>query len=160
MTNWPIERALPGDAESMRNCVRAAYAHYVERIGKEPGPMVDDYATRIADDEAYVVRDGNVVAGVLVIIEEPERVLLDNVAVDPAYSGQGLGRRLVEFAEQRAQELGYHDIELYTHEMMTENIEMYRRWGYRITRRIREKGFDRIYMKKKYRSIDRCPGKC
>ena len=149
MTDWSVERALPADADSMCYCVRAAYAHYVERIGIEPGPMMDDYVARITDDEAYVVRAGDGLAGVLVLIVEPDRLLLDNVAVDPAYSGQGLGRQLVEFAENRARQLGYHDIELYTHEKMTENIAIYRRWGYRILRRVHEKGFDRIYMGKK-----------
>ena len=149
MTGWSINRARPSDAEDMRNCVRRAYAHYVERIGKEPGPMVDDYVARIANDEAYLMRSGNTVVGVLVLIVEPQRLLLDNVAVDPAFAGHGLGRKLVLFAEERARDLGYGEIELYTHELMTENIDMYQRWGYRLLRRIREKGFDRVYMGKK-----------
>ena len=151
VTDWKIVQALPSDAEAMRNCVRRAYTHYVERIGKEPGPMVDDYPARIANDQAYVLRAGDALAGVLVLVVEPGRLLLDNVAVDPDYSGQGLGRQLMVFAEARTRELGYDEIELYTHELMTENIEMYRRWGYQILRRIHEKGFDRVYMGKKCR---------
>ena len=151
MTEFKISRATVDDAEAMRRCVRSAYRHYVDRIGKEPGPMLDDYASRVENDEAYVVRSGGTVIGVLVLIVEAERLLLDNVAVDPGFSGRGLGKALVRFAEERALQLGFDEIELYTHELMTENIEMYQRWGYRITRRVSEKGYDRIYMAKKCR---------
>ena len=38
-----------------------------------------------------------------------------------------------------------------THERMTENIAMYLKWGYVIERYVKEKGFDRVYMKKNLR---------
>lgn len=37
-----IRKALPSDAPGMKACVEAAYRHYVPRIGKAPGPMLDD----------------------------------------------------------------------------------------------------------------------
>ena len=33
----------------------AAYVHYVERIGKPPGPMLDDYAALIAAGAVHVL---------------------------------------------------------------------------------------------------------
>lgn len=39
-----------------------------------------------------------------------------------------------------------HD--LYTHALMHENIAWYARNGYAETARVREKGFDRVYMRK------------
>ncbi len=132
----------------MRECVRAAYRHYVRRMGKEPGPMLDDYAGRVEKDEAYVIRLAGKIVGVLVLIMDDQRCLLDNVAVCSECQGRGLGRKLIDFAEQRAKQLGYKQIELYTHEVMTENIEIYKRLGYGITRRVSEKGYERIYMQK------------
>ena len=143
-----IEKARIADAEAMLQCVRRAYRHYIDRIGKEPGPMLDDYRARAQQDETYVIRHDSRVTGVLVMVPGDSGILLDNVAVDPDWSGKGLGRELVSFAENRARELGYDEIELYTHERMTENIEMYLKWGYREVRRVREKGYDRVYMAK------------
>jgi ribosomal protein S18 acetylase RimI-like enzyme len=45
--------------------------------------------------------------GVLVLAETGEGFLLDNVAVSPQTQGRGIGKKLLEFAEQRAQAKGY-----------------------------------------------------
>jgi ribosomal protein S18 acetylase RimI-like enzyme len=66
----------------------------------------------------------------------------------PAYQGKGVGRALLEFAEAEARRRGFAAIHLYTHEMMTENIGLYQRIGYVETRRVTEKGYDRVYMTK------------
>jgi len=42
-----IRPAGPEDVEAVRQIVRAAYGHYVARLGKPPGPMLDDYGQRI-----------------------------------------------------------------------------------------------------------------
>ena len=39
-----IRIARHHDAPVVRDVVHAAYAHYIARIGKPPGPMLDDYA--------------------------------------------------------------------------------------------------------------------
>ena len=46
--------ARPGEAEALRDLVRAAYAHYVPRLGREPFPIPDDYAARIRAGQAWV----------------------------------------------------------------------------------------------------------
>ena len=143
-----IRLALPHEAAVMREVVDAAYAHYIDRIGKPPGPMLDDYARRIADRQAWVLEDVGTIVGVLVLEETAAGLLLDNIAVLPEHQGKGYGRALMQFAEAEASRLGCHDIHLYTHVLMTENIALYRRVGYIETRRISEKGFDRVYMTK------------
>ena len=135
-----IRRATPDDIEDMERCVARAYRHYIDRLGKEPGPMMDDYGARVAKDHAFVMTEFETVVGVLVLISDPDRCLLDNVAVDPDCSGRGLGRQLVSFAEGQAKAMGYGELQLYTHERMTENVAMYEKWGYRTSRRIRGKG--------------------
>jgi ribosomal protein S18 acetylase RimI-like enzyme len=150
MTEAPYTIRLAGldDAEIVRGIVHHAYSPYVARIGKPPGPMLDDYAKRIADRQAWVLEDDTGIAGVLVLEETAGSFLLDNIAVAPATQGKGLGRRLIAFAEQQALARGYTRIDLYTHVMMTENIALYRRLGFRETKRVNEKGFDRVYMSK------------
>lgn len=61
---------------------------------------------------------------------DDEGFLLDNVAVDPAHRGSGVGRALLEHAEAAARRAGFDSIYLYTHEKMTENLALYARIGY------------------------------
>jgi ribosomal protein S18 acetylase RimI-like enzyme len=141
-----IRPAIPDDAEAMRDVVHAAYAHYVPRLGKPPGPMLDDYAARIAAGQAWVLQDAARVVGLLVLEDRPDALLLDNVAVRPECQGAGHGRALMAFTATEARRRGFRRIVLYTHVLMTENQELYRRIGYVETRRVTEHGFDRVYM--------------
>jgi len=54
----------------------------------------------------------------------------------------------MNFAEGQARELGCRAIELYTNELMTENILIYPRLGYRETRRAVEEGYARVFFRK------------
>jgi ribosomal protein S18 acetylase RimI-like enzyme len=143
-----IRPAVPADEAVMRAVVDAAYRPYVARIGKPPGPMLDDYASRIADAQAWVLEDDGRVVGILVLEEQPDALLLDNVAVRPDCRGSGYGRALIAFAEAEARRRGFAEIRLYTHVLMTENQGLYWRLGYLETGRVTEKGFDRVYMAK------------
>jgi ribosomal protein S18 acetylase RimI-like enzyme len=143
-----IRLAQSEDETAVRDIVDAAYRGYISRIGKKPGPMLDDYAKRISDGQAWVLDEAGAVAGVLVLEQTADGFLLDNIAVAPDRQGKGLGRALLEFAEVEATRRGWHAIQLYTHVLMTENIALYRRLGYVETARVTEKGFDRVYMTK------------
>ena len=59
-----------------------------------------------------------------------------------------LGRALLGFVEQQAREAGCHEIRLYTHERMTENLAYYPNLGYEETGRRTEDGYDRVYFRK------------
>ncbi len=143
-----IRPARPEEAETLRALVRAAYAHYVPRLGREPAPMTDDYAARIAAGQAWVLEDGGETLGVLVLEDRPDGLLLDNIAVAEAARGAGHGRRLMEFAEVEARRRGHRRICLYTHEKMIENLTLYSRLGYRETHRGVEAAFTRVFMEK------------
>ena len=141
--------ATAADAIGISECVRAAYSHYIERIGTAPGPMLDDYARVVRDHRAYVIDDRGEIVGVLVLMDKENGILLDNVAVLPQRQGEGIGRRLIEHAESEARRLGHRHLDLYTHERMTENIAMYERIGYVEVDRRTEHGFPRVYMRKR-----------
>jgi glutathione S-transferase len=136
------------EATVVRDVVHAAYAHYIARIGKPPGPMLDDYPRRVADGQVWVLDHAGEIVGILVLEENDDGFLLDNIAVLPQHQGRGHGRTLMRFAEAEAERRGHDHIRLYTHVLMTENIALYRRAGYVETHRIAEKGFDRVYMTK------------
>ena len=143
-----LRRATAADAPAVAACVAEAYSPYIARIGKPPGPMLDDYGEVLRKHRVFVLeRERTIVAACVLIVEE-QRALLDNVAVLPQFQGRGFGRRLVSRAEEEATRLGFTAIELYTHELMTENIALYGRLGYEEFARRTEKGYNRVYMRK------------
>ena len=132
----------------MADCVRAAYSKYVGLIGKEPAPMLADYAALIEEGVVYVLADGGVVAGVLVMKPVGDAVLLENVAVCPPYQGMGLGHELMQFVEEFARERGLRKVSLYTNERMTENVAFYGKIGYQEVDRRLDDGYRRVFMSK------------
>jgi ribosomal protein S18 acetylase RimI-like enzyme len=75
-------------------------------------------------------------------------ILIENVAVHPDQQGRGLGRQLMEFAEQHARNRQIQRLALYTNEVMTENQAIYAHLGYQTTSRRTENGYRRLYMEK------------
>ena len=140
--------AVAADVAGATACVIAAYRHYVDRNGKVPAPMREDYGELIAEYDVTVVEHDGAVAGVLVVREASEGFLLDNIAVAPSAQGTGVGRYLLELAEAKARALAYDSIYLYTQEIMTENQALYERIGYVEYARRTEIGLSRIYMRK------------
>jgi ribosomal protein S18 acetylase RimI-like enzyme len=144
-----IRPARPEDVKAVYQLVQDAYGHYVARLGKPPGPMLDDYAQRIMDGQLWVLDEAGALAG-LVVLENGQdgTLLLHNVAVAPSAQGKGYGWRLVAFAEAEARLRGRSKVRLYTHVLMTENLAFYEWLGFCETSRVSEKGYERVYMAK------------
>ena len=124
LASYAIRPARAGDAAAVAACVTTAYARYVERMGKKPGPMLDDYARVIADHRVFILDGPAGLAGILVLIDQDGGLLLDNVAVHPDHPVRGLGRRLVAFAEDAARRRGYGALDLYPPESMPEHSSL------------------------------------
>src|SRR5262249_40890865 len=73
--------------------------------------------------------------------------LVDNIAIDPARQGEGLGRQLMDHAVGEARRRRLSAIRLYTNAAMTENLSIYAHMGFVETHRAVEKGFNRIYLR-------------
>ena len=151
MNELRIRPATADDAPAVAEIVERAYRHYIARIGKPPGPMIDDYAARVSEGAVWVLEEGAVIAAIIVLLPAPNYLLLDNIAVSPARQGLGLGRRLLAFAEDEALRRGYREIRLYTHETMVENQRLYASIGYEETGRGSESGYNRVFMRKQLR---------
>lgn len=141
-----IRPAGPDDLDAVRRIARAAYALYIPRIGREPAPMVADFAASIAAGELWVA--GAPVAGFVVARPRGDHWHLENVAVDPGAQGTGLGGALIAHVEAMARAAGARAVELYTNAQMTENRSLYPRLGYAETGRAVEGGFDRVFYRK------------
>lgn len=143
-----IRRAGDADAAGIAALVARAYGVYVERIGGPPGPMHHDYAEKVRDCEVHVRCDEESVIGLLVLVDEPQYVTIENVAVDPARQGEGIGRELLDLAEARTRELGHEELRLFTHVKMTENQAIYLARGYREYERREGPGFELVFFRK------------
>ena len=147
--NASLRPAAGSDTQAVTSCVHNAFRHYIARIGREPGPMLMDYAMEIREHQVYVVEEDGKVVGALVMCIKDEGFLLDVIAVEPSHQGTGIGRLMLEFAEAEARRQGFDSIYLYTHEKMTENQALYKKIGYVEYDRRFEAGLARVYMRKK-----------
>lgn len=127
-----IRRARPGDAAAIAALTREAYQKWVPVIGRLPKPMAADYDDAVRDHLIELLEaDGALVALVECIVER-DHLLVENLAVAPAHQGKGHGRRLMARVEELARALGLEEIRLYTNKLFAENVDFYRRLGYRI----------------------------
>jgi GNAT superfamily N-acetyltransferase len=146
-------RATPGDVAELRAIVEAAFAIYIPRIGRPPAPMTADYAAAVDRREVWVaVGDDGEIAGLLVLVEQPDHLLLDVIAVRPSAQGRGIGAHLLALAEDAATGLGLPEIRLCTNAAMTENLLYYPRHGYRMTHRAQQDTFQRVFFTKQLRA--------
>lgn len=148
MQEYSLRPAEDEDAPALSRLVDDAYRGYISRLGREPGPMTEDYARVIRERNVSVVESGGKLIAALVLSNGEEGFCVENVAVHPSRQGGGIGRELLHFAEQEARRAGYDSIYLYTHEKMTENLALYSRIGYVEYERRQENGFSRVFMRK------------
>ncbi len=143
-----IRLAIADDLLDVKSCARVSYSKYVERLGREPAPMVADFAKQIDLSQIYIALYKSLFAGYVVFYPEGEHLHLESVAVVPSYAGQGIGKMLIEYVEQTACDNGLNAVELYTNEIMTENLTMYSKMGYVETERKQQEGFSRVFFRK------------
>jgi ribosomal protein S18 acetylase RimI-like enzyme len=146
----PVRLALaqPSDRSAVVACVNAAYSRYLARMDVPPAPMLADYGALIDRGSVHVATIGGEIVGLVVMWAEPDYFYLDNIAVDPARRGTGVGSFLLDQVEVAARAAGRHEIRLYTHEKMTENLDYYPRHGYEETHRAVDEGRSRVYFSK------------
>lgn len=141
-----LRRATAADLPTIKAIIDAAYAKYLSRMDKPPGPMLRDYGPSVEDGTTWVT--GSPIVAVLTLYPREDHLFIENIAVHPSAQGRGLGRALMSFAEQEAARRGLTRMALVTHEVMTENQVIYARLGYTEIERRAEDGYRRIYMEK------------
>jgi ribosomal protein S18 acetylase RimI-like enzyme len=141
-----LRRATAADLPAIRAVIDAAYARYRTRMDKLPAPMFRDYGPSVEAGTTWVT--GSPITAVLTLYPRDDHLYVENIAVDPIAQGRGLGRALMEFAEQEAGRRSLNRMALVTHEAMTENQAIYARLGYIEVERRAEDGYRRIYLEK------------
>jgi N-acetylglutamate synthase-like GNAT family acetyltransferase len=126
-----IRNAEPSDLAVVRQISADAYiTAYVPVLGYIPLPAEEDYGPRIARQEVWIIEKNGYAVGVAVLEESPDHLLVHSIAVRPTEQGRGYGKALLDFADQRAVELGVPEVRLFTNSLMQRNIALYRGHGY------------------------------
>jgi ribosomal protein S18 acetylase RimI-like enzyme len=128
-----LRRATPADQAAIEALVQSAYAKWVPVIGREPMPMLTDYAVAIRDHRIDLLIDGETLRALIETALEPDHLFIVNIAVAPDAQGQGLGTRLLQHAEALAAEAGKTELRLCTNSLMAPNIALYRQRGYEVS---------------------------
>ncbi len=143
-----FRRARDGEANAIRALLQAAYAVYVPRMGRLPLTMETDFAAVVRDHLVWVLLEEDRLIAVLHLLSRPDHLFIDDIAVRTDRQRQGMGKRLLAFAEEEARRCGHHEIRLFTNETMIENVALYEGIGYREYHREWHRGTAIIYMRK------------
>jgi len=125
-----VRRAGPEDAPAIHDLTHAAYAKWIPLIGREPKPMTTDFHAAVRAHIIDLLFEGCVLAGLIEMVPAPDHLLIENVAVAPAYQGRGHGKTLLAHADCFAELHGCRTIRLYTNSRFVENLRLYERLGY------------------------------
>lgn len=114
-------------------------------------------AKRIGSGQCFIVAYGGALLGTIAVqpapqgseceyYARPRLAAANQLAVDPAHQGKGIGRMLLGHAEQWAAQQGYSELAMDTAEQATHLLELYLRLGYRQVGQVQWPG-------KRYRSV-------
>lgn len=141
-----FKTAGPDDAAAIRSLVRQAYAKWVPTIGREPRPMLVDYAEAIHDFRFDLLTVDGQLAGVLQTCPCADHLWIENVAVHPAHQHRGHGQSLLVLAEQLARHAGLDALRLLTNAAFASNVALYEKLGYVVEQSEAFMGGTTLYM--------------
>jgi GNAT superfamily N-acetyltransferase len=110
--------------------------------------MLLDPAALAAQGRVWVAEVQGRIVGALVAYDTEQGFYIDTVAAHPAAQGTGVGRALLEFAEQEAGRRGFDSLYLCTNAKMTENQVLYPKIGYVEYDRRTQDGYERVFYRK------------
>jgi ribosomal protein S18 acetylase RimI-like enzyme len=118
-------------------------------IGQKPVAMIKGFKPLIEEGKVYIALIDNEIMGVLAMWLAYESLYIDTLAVNPKAQKQGIGQRLMQFAETEAAKLNQSKLSLCTNTKMQANRDYYARYGYHETHYDKlEDGRDIVWMEK------------
>ena len=99
--------------------------------------------TKARAETIFLAFQGERLVGCVALDDRGDSLYLGKLAVDPDVQGHGIGRRLLDAAEQFARAKGRQTIELQTRVELTGNHKTFARLGFVETGRTAHPGYDR-----------------
>lgn len=144
-----IRRAQVQDAPDLFLCTVLAFRDYILQIDRTPGPMLEDYYEAIKHHPTFVAETEDGIHGFILLKDGEEGIMwIDVLATNPKQAGQGIGRALLNYAQEYMMSLDKTECRLYTHVAYGRTLSIYQRQGFSIYDRVQEYGYDRYYLKK------------
>ena len=135
--------AMLSEGEEVGRVIRAAFTPYFRTLGREfPAEGTAGYAegwerlaAELARGDVYVALDGGRIVGAVRTQLQEKVLYIDQIAVDPARQGTGVGSWLLQRIDEVARARGLGGLSLETAQMAVANIRLYQRHGFEIERR-------------------------
>jgi ribosomal protein S18 acetylase RimI-like enzyme len=132
--------AMLSEGEEIVRIIRAAFTPYVRALGRE---FPADGSARFAEErerfvaelergDVYVALDGERIVGAVRTKPQEKDLYIQQIAVDPARQGTGVGSWLLQRIDEMARARGLGGLSLETAEMAVANIRLYQRHGFEI----------------------------
>ena len=147
-----FRQATPADAATVRDITRAAYAKWVDVIGREPKPMTANYELAVIKHVIDLLEEDGKPIALIEVIPEASHLLIENIAVMPGRHGEGIGGLLLDHAETIARSRGVNELRLYTNAKFVTNLSFYARRGFAEFLREPHAGGEIVHMRKSVRS--------
>lgn len=139
--------ATDDDVPTLRRLVNAAYRELAEMGLNFTGTYQDEAITRerMQGNEVYLAFAGDKLVGTICLeVEErpgePKVMYLTQFAVEPSCKRQGIGKRLLKLAEQRAREKGIDRMQLDTAKPAAHLVALYEGQGFTVIDEIQWEG--------------------
>lgn len=142
-----FRKATPDDITHVWRIVYHAYSAYIPLLGRTPPTFFEDFDSHIAKGNLWILNQDDP-AAMVVLTPNSNYVTIQALCVDPRCQGQGLGRTVLQFAEDYTASLGISELKLYTNSLMERNIKIYSQWGFSETHRETYPWGERVHMHK------------
>lgn len=101
-----IRAARASDLDAIRACAEAAYAPYIDRIGRKPAPMVADFATHIVAGQVHVAVSAEALLGYIVFFTRGDTMFWKTSPCGPRRMGTVWAERSFRFTRLKLGRLG------------------------------------------------------
>ncbi len=145
--------ATPSQHDAIERLMESAFTPYVRKLGRKPGAgPYPGLEAAIGRGDVFVGLDGAAIVGCIATTRRGDELAIDQLGVDPARQGAGIGSWLLDEIEQAARRDRVVALTLFTAETMSDLVRLYTRHGFRETRKaLPAHGMDnhlRVHMKK------------
>lgn len=129
-----IRLATPADADAIASVLYKSFVEYQPRYTTEGFTATvltaQQVEARMTEGAVWVALENDVFVGTVSVVLKPEGLYIRGMAVDPVARGKGIGRKLLDCAEEFAVQNGCERLLLHTTPFLSSAIKLYERYGF------------------------------